>query len=158
MKNIDLYKKAEEKLIKILESKNSNVLEEAIDLLYKMFEKYNWIGIYILKNNYLLLGPWRGEQATEHIRIPVGKGVCGSAAKTGKTEIVNDVNNDKRYLSCFVSTKSEIVVPIKKNNVIIGEIDIDSDCLGSFDSMDELLLDKIAKNEKFIESILSYDI
>ena len=151
-----LYK--EMVLIKILESKNSDILEESIDLLYKMFEKYNWIGIYIIKNNYLLLGPWRGEQATEHIRIPVGKGVCGSAAKTGKTEIVNDVNNDKRYLSCFVSTKSEIVVPIKKNNVIIGEIDIDSDCLGSFDSMDELLLDKIAKNEKFIESILSYDI
>ena len=158
MKNIDLYKKAEEKFIKILELKNSNILEETIDLLYKMFEKYNWIGIYIIKNNYLLLGPWRGEQATEHIRIPVGKGVCGSAAKTGKTEIVNDVNNDKRYLSCFVSTKSEIVVPIKKNNVTIGEIDIDSDYLGSFDSMDKLLLDKIAKNEEFIESILIYDI
>jgi GAF domain-containing protein len=158
MKNMGLYKEVEEKFKKILESQNSNILEEAIDLLYKMFEKYNWIGIYIIKNNYLLLGPWRGEQATEHIRIPVGKGVCGSAAKTGKTEIVNDVNNDKRYLSCFVSTKSEIVVPIKKNDIIIGEIDIDSDYLESFDSKDKLLLDKIAKNKKFIESILNYDI
>lgn len=158
MKNIDLYKEVEEKFKKILETQNSNILEKTIDLLYKMFEKYNWIGIYIIKNNNLFLGPWRGEQATEHIRIPVGKGVCGAAAKTGKTEIVNDVNNDKRYLSCFVSTKSEIVVPIKKNDIIIGEIDIDSDYLGSFDSKDKILLDKIAKNKKFIESILNYDI
>jgi len=97
-------------------------------------------GIYIVEGNDLLLGPWRGEQATEHTKISIGTGVCGSAAATGRTEIVPDINADERYLSCFVSTKSEIVVPIKKNGTIIGEIDIDSDALNAFDKKDALFL------------------
>jgi GAF domain-containing protein len=92
----------------------------------------------------LVLGPWRGEQATEHVRIPIGKGICGSAAMSGKTEVVPDVNADKRYLSCFVSTKSEIVVPIKKGKKIFGEIDIDSDQKNAFTKNDKVFLEKIA--------------
>jgi len=157
MKKINFYSQTEKNFLEILKSKNSNILEEVIDLLYKLFDKYNWIGIYIVKKNYLILGPWKGKQATEHKIIPIGKGICGSAAKTGKTEIVNNVKNDKRYLSCFLSTKSEIVVPIKNNNTIIGEIDIDSDNIESFDSMDKKLLEKIASNENFIKSILNYN-
>ncbi|MCI0501788.1 MAG: GAF domain-containing protein, partial [Epsilonproteobacteria bacterium] len=82
--------------------------------------------------------------ATEHTRIPIGKGVCGSAAATGKTEIVDDVHSDKRYLACFVSTKSEIVVPIKKEGKTIGEIDIDSDKIGAFTIKDKIFLEKVA--------------
>ncbi|MHA2431394.1 MAG: GAF domain-containing protein, partial [Promethearchaeota archaeon] len=108
------------------------------------FTHYNWIGIYILKNNYLILGPWCGEQATEHTKIPVGKGICGSAAKSGKTELIENVQKDERYLACFTNTKSEIVVPIKKNEIIIGEIDIDSDKPGAFTSDDKDFLEKIA--------------
>jgi L-methionine (R)-S-oxide reductase len=141
MKKIDFYSQTEKNFLEILKSKNSNILEEVIDLLYKLFDKYTWIGIYIVKKNYLILGHWKGKQATEHKIIPIGKGICGSAAKTGKTEIVNNVKNDKRYLSCFLSTKSEIVVPIKNNNTIIGEIDIDSDNIESFNSMDKKLLE-----------------
>jgi putative methionine-R-sulfoxide reductase with GAF domain len=92
----------------------------------------------------LVLGPWRGEQATEHVRIPLGKGVCGAAARTGKTEVVDDVSHDARYLSCFLSTRSEIVVPIKKRNNVIGEIDIDSDTPAAFDANDAVFLEKIA--------------
>ena len=70
------------------------------------------MGIYFVEGDELALGPWHGPQATEHVRIPVGQGVCGAAAASGETEIVDDVNADDRYLACFLSTRSEIVVPI----------------------------------------------
>ncbi len=130
--------------IKIIISKSTNILNDIVEFLYKNFEKYNWIGIYIVKGNDLILGPWYGKQATEHTQIPIGKGICGSAAKTGKTEIIPDVNTDSRYLACFFSTKSEIVVPIKKDGKILGEIDIDSDIKNAFSSDDKKFLEKIA--------------
>ena len=92
----------------------------------------------------MILGPWKGKQATEHKKIPIGKGICGSAAKTGKTEIVSDVLSDDRYLACFASTRSEVVVPIKKNGEIIGEIDIDSDIPDAFNNQDAVFLEKFA--------------
>ena len=92
----------------------------------------------------LILGPWRGPAATEHTKIPIGTGVCGSAAATGKTELIDDVSSDSRYLSCFVSTRSEIVVPIKNNEVVVGEIDIDSDKKGAFTAKDADFLERIA--------------
>lgn len=112
--------------------------------MYENFERYSWAGIYIVKGNDLVLGPWRGEHATEHTKIPIGKGICGSAAQSGRTELIPDVNKDNRYLACFVSTRSEIVVPIKKNKKIVGEIDIDSDIPNAFSKQDALFLEKIA--------------
>ncbi len=139
------YKKTENKILTILKKpKNLNYLQEIVDLLYKTNDKYNWIGIYLIKNNYLILGPWKGKQATDHVKISIGKGICGSAAKSGKTELINNVKEDNRYLACFNSTKSEIVVPIKRNNIVIGELDIDSDKKGAFDQKDIDLLEKIA--------------
>jgi len=130
--------------IKKIISNSDNILEDVVDLLCKNFDHYSWVGIYIVEGNDLVLGPWKGPNATEHTRIPIGKGVCGSAAKTGKTEVVDDVNSDSRYLSCFVSTKSEIVVPIKKDEKIIGEIDIDSDKKGAFKKDDKIFLEQIS--------------
>lgn len=137
------YEKAEDEIIEII-SKSSNVLEKVVEYLYENFDHYDWVGIYIVEGNYLLLGPWRGEQATEHTKIPIGTGVCGSAAQSGKTEIVPDVSKDERYLACFVSTRSEIVVPIKKDGKIIGEIDIDSGKPDTFNKYDSIFLEKIA--------------
>ncbi|UCH72510.1 MAG: GAF domain-containing protein [Thermoplasmatales archaeon] len=128
----------------IFNSKNSEILENVVDFLYKNFDKYHWIGIYVVHGNDLSLGPWRGKQATEHTKIPIGKGICGSAAKTGKIERISNVKKDDRYLACFASTKSEMVVPIKKNEKIIGEIDIDSDISDAFDEKDAIFLEKIA--------------
>lgn len=122
----------------------SRILAGVVDFLYENFDKYSWVGIYRVEGNDLLLGPWKGEQATEHTRIPIGRGICGSAAETGKTEIIADVSRDERYLSCFISTQSEIVVPIKKNDTVIGEIDIDSDIPNAFDKGDVVFLEKIA--------------
>jgi len=139
------YKTAEEKIKEIIsKNEDSKVLQCVVDFLYEEFDNYSWVGIYTVKGNDLILGPWRGEQATEHVRIPIGKGVCGSAAMNGKTEIVPDVNADKRYLSCFVSTKSEIVVPIKKDKKVFGEIDIDSDQKNAFTKKDEVFLERVA--------------
>ena len=139
------YNNAENKIIDIISSNQfSDVLQEVVAYLYKHFDAYNWVGIYIVEGEYLILGPWSGKQATEHTRIPIGRGVCGSAAQYGKTEVVDDVSADDRYLSCFVSTRSEIVVPIKKEGVVVGEIDIDSDVSKAFDDSDVIFLEKIA--------------
>jgi putative methionine-R-sulfoxide reductase with GAF domain len=128
----------------LLAQPKSQVFQKVVDILYEGFEKYSWVGIYLVKEETLVLGPWRGDQATEHMVIPVGTGVCGAAARTGKTELVNDVSQDKRYLSCFFSTRSEIVVPIKKKDVVVGEIDIDSDTPAAFDANDKMFLEKVA--------------
>jgi GAF domain-containing protein len=140
--NMDYFKA--EKVIKQIIKENKQSLDAVVDFLYENFSCYSWIGIYIVRDDELVLGPWRGKQATEHIKIPIGKGVCGSAAKSGKTEIVPDVGKDNRYLACFISTKSEIVVPIKNKGNIVGEIDIDSDKIDSFDEKDKIFLEKIA--------------
>ena len=137
------YKLAE-KMIKKIIKKNSDVLFNVVNFLYENFGHYNWVGIYIIKDNALILGPWKGTQATEHTKIPVGKGICGSAALSGKTEIIGDVTIDKRYLSCFISTKSEIVVPIKKGKKILGEIDIDSNKKNAFSEKDKVFLENLA--------------
>jgi len=137
------YQEAEDKIWKIV-SNSSNVLEDVVVFLFKNFDHYSWVGIYLVEGNDLVLGPWKGPIATEHTRIPIGQGICGSAAASGKTEVISDVNADSRYLSCFISTKSEIVVPIKKDKKIIGEIDIDSDVKDAFKEGDTVFLEKIA--------------
>jgi len=128
----------------ISKSSSKQVLQHVVDFLYERFDSYNWVGIYIVKDDHLILDSWQGLQATEHTKIPVGLGICGSAAQSGKTEVVVDVSKDGRYLACFVSTRSEIVVPIKKDGVVVGEIDIDSDMPGAFTKDDSLFLEKVA--------------
>lgn len=106
--------------------------------------RYNWVGIYMVEGDELVLRAWDGPQATEHVRIPIGAGICGLAAGTKETVIVDDVNADPRYLACFMTTRSEIVVPMMRGEVCIGEIDIDGDAPGAFDSLDKLLLEDVA--------------
>jgi len=138
------YNLAERQIRDIISREDDFLLKNVIDYLYENFENYSWVGIYLVKGNYLILGPWKGPNATEHTKIPIGKGICGSAAASGQTEIISDVNADKRYLSCFVSTKSEIVVPIRKDGKVLGEIDIDSDKKSAFTNKDKEFLEKIA--------------
>jgi L-methionine (R)-S-oxide reductase len=121
-----------------------DVLQAVVQVLHDGFEHYSWVGIYLVEGDDLVLGPWQGPQATEHVRIPVGQGVCGAAAASGQTEIVDDVNADSRYLACFPSTRSEIVVPIAHEGRVVGEIDIDSDRPAAFDEGDRTFLERIA--------------
>jgi GAF domain-containing protein len=122
-----------------------DVLQPIVDVLHDGFENYSWVGIYLVEGDDLVLGPWNGPEATEHVRIPVGQGICGAAAATGETEIVDDVNADERYLSCFPSTRSEIVVPISHEGRVVGEIDIDSDRPAAFGADDRNLLERVAQ-------------
>lgn len=139
------YGIAEKKLRELLlKRKPTDVMQRVVDFLYEQFEYYSWVGIYTVAGRDLVLGPWRGEQATEHILIPIGRGICGSAAQSGKTEIVDDVSKDERYLACFLSTRSEIVVPIKHGGVVVGEIDIDSTTFSAFTQDDKVFLEKVA--------------
>jgi GAF domain-containing protein len=121
-----------------------DVLRQVVAVLQERFEDYSWVGIYLVEGNDLVLGPWQGPEATEHVRIPVGQGVCGAAAATGVTEVVDDVNADPRYLACFQSTRSEIVVPISYEAQVVGEIDIDSDRPAAFDADDREFLESAA--------------
>ena len=133
-----------ETIERLAERGGADTLQEAVEVLHDEVEHYSWVGIYLVDGDDLVLGPWRGPQATEHVRIPVGQGVCGAAAASGKTEIVDDVNADPRYLACFPSTRSEIVVPIAHNGRVVGEIDIDSDQPAAFGAKDRELLERVA--------------
>ena len=121
-----------------------DVLREVVELLQQRLERYSWVGIYLVEGSELVLGPWAGPEATEHVRSPVGQGICGAAAASGRTEIVDDVNADPRYLACFTSTRSEIVVPISYDGRVVGEIDIDSDEPAAFDEADRTFLERVA--------------
>ena len=118
--------------------------QRVVATLHDRFPHYDWIGVYWVEDSDLVLGPWVGHEATEHTRIPIGTGVCGAAAESGRTEIVPDVNADPRYLSCFASTKSEIVVPIFGDGDVVGEIDIDGSDLDAFDETDARFLEEVA--------------
>ena len=126
-------------------SRGRQARETMVKLLNSSIPTYSWVGIYVVEGNDLVLNAWAGPAATEHTRIPIGKGVCGFAAKAGRTEIVSDVSKDPRYLQCFLSTKAEIVVPISYKGTVVGEIDIDSDHLDAFSSVDREFLEAVGR-------------
>ena len=119
-------------------------LQGVVDALAEL-PYYDWVGIYLVQGKELVLGPWRGAEATEHVRIPIGRGICGAAAATGRTEVVADVKSDPRYLACFPTTRSEIVVPIVHEDEVLGEIDIDSNTPAAFGEEDRLFLEEVAR-------------
>ena len=142
----DVYRGALEAVDRIVngESEADEVLRKTVEVLHDRFAHYSWVGIYLVEGDDLVLGPWKGPQATEHVRIPVGQGICGAAAASGRTEVVDDVSADERYLACFPSTRSEIVVPIAYEGKIVGEIDIDSDQPAAFGEADRAFLERVA--------------
>jgi GAF domain-containing protein len=100
-----------------------------VKLLHNRMLKYNWVGFYLLEPGaeppMLVLGAFEGAM-TPHTRIPLNQGICGAAASSGKTVVVDDVSKDTRYLACSLETKSEIVVPLFVHGEVVGELDIDS--------------------------------
>jgi len=141
-------KKKETEIIKqideLVQSKKEreDVLREAVKVLKENYEHYNWVGIYLLEGDELVLGPYLGKPSP-HTRIRLNKGICGAAASQKKTVNIPDVSADPRYLACSLETRSEIVVPIMRGNQVFGEIDIDSDKLSAFSKEDQLLLEQV---------------
>lgn len=125
------------------ETDRTRAMESTVKLLKDRIADYNWVGIYLLHGNELVLGPFVGKPSP-HTRIPLGRGICGAAAAEKQTIIVDDVNADDRYLACSIETQSEIVVPIMRGNEVLGEIDIDSDRRAAFGSADRDLLEQVA--------------
>jgi L-methionine (R)-S-oxide reductase len=117
-----------------------------VEIIPQRLSYYNWTGFYMLDPNdpeTLVLGPFRGAP-TEHVRIPVSQGICGAAVAQNDTIIVNDVHSDPRYLACSLETQSEIVVPIRANGKVVGEIDIDSHDRKAFEAEDRSFLEECA--------------
>lgn len=112
---------------------------------------YNWVGFYMLdmkgaalgKEPTLVLGPYVGAP-TPHTRIPLNQGICGAAVTQGQTIVVDDVNSDPRYLACSLETKSEIVVPVRVREAIVGELDIDSHKNAAFTPADRDFCEQVA--------------
>lgn len=127
------------------EPASQRVLDRTVELLEERFDHYSWVGVYLVDGDELVLGAWQGPQPTEHVRIPVGLGICGAAATGGRTEVVDDVSADPRYLSCFAWTRSEIVVPITFRGEVVGELDVDSDNPAAFDEEDVAFLEHVAR-------------
>jgi len=122
----------------------SDWLRELCSLLQRERPYFNWVGFYFVEGNELVLGPFVGAPSP-HVRIPIGKGICGAAVAERQTVVVPDVNADPRYLACSIQTKSEIVVPIEHDGRILGEIDIDSHTPNAFTPDDRSLLEEIAR-------------
>jgi len=117
-------------------------------LLQEKMLKYNWVGFYMLEPGaqppMLALGHFQGAM-TPHTRIQLNQGICGAAASSGKTIVVEDVRNDARYLACSIETRSEIVVPVFVHGQVAGELDIDSHFLSAFTAGDRELVEYCAR-------------
>jgi GAF domain-containing protein len=128
--------------------KADQLMEGITKLLHAEMLKYSWVGFYMLESGatppVLVLGHFQGAM-TPHTRIPLNQGICGAAASTGKTVVVDDVSQDTRYLACSLETKSEIVVPVFAHGQVVGELDIDSHFQAAFASSDRELVEHCAQ-------------
>jgi GAF domain-containing protein len=142
----DEAKREFERLSSFVGSANE-LMERIVSLLHERMPSYHWVGFYMLDTSVtppmLQLGAFRGA-ATPHTRIPLNEGICGAAASTGQTVIVDDVNSDPRYLACSIETKSEIVAPVFVRGNVAGELDIDSHFPAAFKEKDRELVEYCA--------------
>ena len=119
------------------------LMQKMVKLLHERMLKYNWVGFYMLEPGanppVLVLGAFEGAM-TPHTRIPLNQGICGAAASSGQTVVVDDVSRDPRYLACSLETRSEIVVPVFAREKVVGELDIDSHFPAAFTSEHQQLV------------------
>jgi L-methionine (R)-S-oxide reductase len=145
--NYDLVKK---QLKALLEDEKNQVanLSNASALLNQFLDRINWVGFYLMDEKELVLGPFQGLPAC--VRIPVGRGVCGTAVQRKETILVEDVHQFPGHIACDAASQSEIVIPLLKNGEVIGVLDIDSPEKARFDEIDQ------QKLEEFVEVLMAY--
>ena len=114
-----------------------------ISAILNKMNDINWVGFYLVKDNMLYLGPFQGDVACT--LIPFGKGVCGNSAQNKKTIVVDNVNNFEGHIACSSLSKSEIVVPILKDNKVFGVIDIDSPIYSRFKDKEKDFIEEVSK-------------
>lgn len=127
-----------------------DLMSTIVGRLQERLRHYDWVGFYMIEKGgigeepVLVLGPYVGA-VTDHERIPLNQGICGAAASSGRTLVIDDVSQDPRYLACSIETKSEIVAPITVKGEIVGELDIDSHTPAAFTADDRQLVEHCAR-------------
>lgn len=124
-------------------------LSNAAALIYNALDNLNWAGFYLKEGDILVLGPFQGKPAC--IEIPVGRGVCGTAAIMNETLVVENVHEFAGHIACDGASNSEIVIPLRVNGEVMGVLDIDSPIFSRFDDKDKAGLEALAK---IIEKVL----
>lgn len=119
-----------------------------VALLYNGINDVNWLGVYVLRGEELVLGPFQGNTAC--VRIKLGDGVCGTAAASGKTQLVEDVHAFPGHIVCDVASRSELVVPLEIDGRLVGVLDIDSPTLARFGEDDRAGVERLCRT--FCES------
>ncbi len=139
MENLEL-----EQLRALLEKRNPIAnLANASSFLYNTMNQLNWLGFYLIDGDELILGPFQGKVACTRIRV--GQGVCGNAVKLEKTMKIDDVHQFAGHIACDSASNSEVVVPLWKDNQIVGVLDVDSPYQARFSNQDVQFLEKAAK-------------
>lgn len=118
-------------------------------LVYQALPQLNWAGFYLYDGTELVLGPFQGKPAC--VRIPVGRGVCGTAVAEGKTQLIDDVHQFEGHIACDGASNAEIVIPLRRGGEIIGVLDIDSPIFNRFDAQDRIGLEETVQ---ILESML----
>ena len=142
MEKIEKYKLLYNQIKSLIQNENDTIanMSNVAAIIHETF-KFWWTGFYRVINNELVLGPFQGPVACT--RIGYGKGVCGTSWKEAKTIVVEDVHEFPGHIACSSASKSEIVVPIFKDNQVVGVLDIDSENFATFDNIDKEWLEKI---------------
>ncbi|ASU22216.1 Free methionine-(R)-sulfoxide reductase [Vibrio qinghaiensis] len=135
--NIEEYRRLTKQAVALVESETDLIANLAnLSALFNMeLEDLNWVGFYLIKEEQLVLGPFQGKPAC--VRIPLGKGVCGTAAATNRIQRVYDVHEFAGHIACDAASNSELVVPFSINGQVVGVLDIDSPTIGRFSEIDE---------------------
>ncbi len=139
------YELVQKQLLALIEDETNQIanLSNAAALLNLFLDEINWVGFYLYEEGQLILGPFQGLPAC--VRIPMGKGVCGTSAATEKTLRVEDVHQFPGHIACDAASRSEIVIPLMKDGNLLGVLDIDSPITDRFDEMDQQGLEKFAE-------------
>jgi L-methionine (R)-S-oxide reductase len=140
----DLYHDLCEQLVGILEGEHDAIANAAntAALMYHALPDVNWVGFYFLKDGTLVLGPFQGKPAC--VRIPLGKGVCGTAAARRESVVVPDVHAFPGHIACDTASRSELVVPLLRQQTLLGVLDLDSPSPARFDDTDRLGCESLA--------------
>jgi putative methionine-R-sulfoxide reductase with GAF domain len=120
------------------------IIERTVARLHDDEPAFDWVGVYLVEGDALVLGPFRGNP-TEHERIPMGEGVCGSVAASGTTEVVPDVRRRPGHIACDVNTRSEVVAPIVREGTVVGVLDVDSNTRDAFGEREVRTVERAAQ-------------
>ena len=147
----ELYQQLTSQLRELIKGERDFIANAAnfAALLYHSLPDVNWAGFYLLKDNELVLGPFQGKPAC--IRIPIGKGVCGTAAERRQTILVHNVHEFPGHIACDSASNAEVVVPLLSNGQLLGVFDVDSPLIGRFDEEDAEGLNRLV--EIFLEHL-----